>query len=144
MQTQTQNIFFFFREAANALSTIQGCPKDQLEALASMSQAPDAFGPLSGWTSSQVKLVGCIINGLQPSDIPGIPPIGFEALIPDSMFCFSIETLKVQSNSCCFWRQFSLDVGHKVVPLNYSRCDTKHRLPCTIKGILRLKTTELS
>jgi len=27
---------------------------------------------------------------------------------------------------------FALDVGHIVGPLNYSRCDTKHRLPCTI------------
>jgi len=26
----------------------------------------------------------------------------------------------------------ALDVGHIVGPLNYSRCDTKHRLPCTI------------
>jgi len=26
-------------------------------------------------------------------------------------------------------RQFSLDVGHLVGPLNYSRCDTRHRLP---------------
>jgi len=27
---------------------------------------------------------------------------------------------------------YALDVGHIVGPLNYSRCDTKHRLPCTI------------
>jgi len=29
-------------------------------------------------------------------------------------------------------RHFALEVGHIVGPLNYSRCDTKHRLPCTI------------
>jgi len=29
-------------------------------------------------------------------------------------------------------RNFALDVGHIVGPLNYGRCDTKHRLPCTI------------
>jgi len=29
-------------------------------------------------------------------------------------------------------RRFAWDVGHIVGPLNYSRCDTKHRLPCTI------------
>jgi len=36
---------------------------------------------------------------------------------------------------CCCWgsgRHFALDVGHIVGPLNYSRCDTKHRLRCTI------------
>jgi len=36
---------------------------------------------------------------------------------------------------CCCWRSvrhLALDVGHIVGPLNYSRCDTKHRLPCTI------------
>jgi len=27
---------------------------------------------------------------------------------------------------------FAVDVGHIVGPLNYSRRDTKHRLPCTI------------
>jgi len=27
---------------------------------------------------------------------------------------------------------FALDIDHIVGPLNYSRCDTKHRLPCTI------------
>jgi len=27
---------------------------------------------------------------------------------------------------------FALDVGHLVGPLNYSRCDNKHRLPGTI------------
>jgi len=29
-------------------------------------------------------------------------------------------------------RHFVLDVGHIVGPLNYSRCDSKHRLPCII------------
>jgi len=29
-------------------------------------------------------------------------------------------------------KHFALDVGHIVGPLNYSQCDTKHRLPCTI------------
>jgi len=36
---------------------------------------------------------------------------------------------------CYCWgsgRHFALDVSHIVGPLNYSRCDTKHRLPCTI------------
>jgi len=35
---------------------------------------------------------------------------------------------------CCLGsgRHFALDVGHIVGPLNCSRCDTKHRLPCTI------------
>jgi len=34
---------------------------------------------------------------------------------------------------CCgSGRHFALDVGHIVGPLNYSRCDTKHRHPCTI------------
>jgi len=29
-------------------------------------------------------------------------------------------------------KHFALDVGHIVGPLKNSRCDTKHRLPCTI------------
>jgi len=36
---------------------------------------------------------------------------------------------------CCCWgsgRHFALDIGHLVGPLNYRRCDTKRRLPCTI------------
>jgi len=34
---------------------------------------------------------------------------------------------------CCKVREvFAIDVGHIVGPMNYSRCDTKHRLPFTI------------
>jgi len=35
---------------------------------------------------------------------------------------------------CCrgSGRYFALDEGHIVGPFNYTRCDTKHRLPCTI------------
>jgi len=38
------------------------------------------------------------------------------------------------SVTCCWesGRHLPLDVSCIVGPLNYSRCDTKHRLPCTI------------
>jgi len=31
---------------------------------------------------------------------------------------------------------FALDVGQIVCPLNYSGCDTKHRLPFTITNVI--------
>jgi len=64
------------------------------------------------------------------------PIISYKQWIEFYTLIFKVRIFEGHSWSgcCCWWsgRQFVLDVGHMVGPLNYSRCDTKHRLPCTI------------
>lgn len=84
-----------FREATSVLSTLQDCPKEPLEALASLATSPTAFQEPFTWHSSQVRSVGCVLNGMSREEIVSIPPEGFESLTPDVIPCLSKETLQV-------------------------------------------------
>jgi len=60
-------------------------------------------------------------------------------LVEDIIFIRNMHSLNLDLLLLLLLRvreAFCLDVGHIVGPLNYSRCDTKHRLPCTITPFL--------
>lgn len=84
-----------YREAATVLATLHNCGREPLQALAELAINDDAFGDPSTWYSSQVKSVGCVLNGLSRDDIGRIPPEGIESLTPDIIPCLERETLRV-------------------------------------------------
>lgn len=88
------------REAATVLSNLRDCPRQSLEALASLAVSPAAFDEPSTWHSSQVNSVGCVLNGMSRDDITTIPAEGFESLVPDVIECLTKDTLRV--NWTCF------------------------------------------
>lgn len=61
-----------YREAAPGLATLQKCPKESLEALASL--ALKAFGPADKWDESTITTVGVVMDGL-PEGVVSKSPI---------------------------------------------------------------------
>ncbi|KAK6617831.1 hypothetical protein RUM43_014059 [Polyplax serrata] len=83
-----------YKEAATVLSNLRDCPRQSLEALASLAVSPAAFDEPSTWHSSQVNSVGCVLNGMSRDDITTIPAEGFESLVPDVIECLTKDTLR--------------------------------------------------
>lgn len=60
-----------YKDAASGLATLQKCPQETLESLASL--ALEAFGPADKWDESTITTVGVVIDGLPEGVVPKSP-----------------------------------------------------------------------
>nr|CAD7416445.1 unnamed protein product [Timema poppensis] len=80
-----------YKEAAYELGQLKNCPIEVLEGLATL--ATQAFGTTSSWTDTQIKLIGCVLAGLD-SQINLISARAMEGLTSETSHCISQYSVK--------------------------------------------------